>query len=727
MATTQPAQTPAQAPAQTFEGGDVAMVRVAHLSPNTPTVNIVLLQEDGTVGIAGEQTGAVQEAPATTQEPVTQEPVTQEPATEEPMTQAPADAGVIEVVINPPEADDAIISIAGPDGFEDTFTGEQTLTDLVPGTYVLNATREGFEAASEEFEVGAGETARVEVTFVEAAGDEAAAQRQAAQPMTEAQEQQFAEREQRIAAQQPAVQEGLPGLDALENLSYEDVTDYVPVLAGNYIVQVQTADDSALAYEGTLNLAAGAYYTVAAIGFALETEEGIQPTTEATTGQGQGFFDWLGGLFGGQDAPAPDDVNLRLQVYDDEPGNFPDAGNANIRVIHASAGSPNVDLVSSRGAMPATAQPETQAAATPAATTEQPATATAETAEPAADMGMLEITVNPPEAEDAVITVVGPDGYEENFTGPQAVSDLAPGTYLISATHEDYEAVSQEVQLEAGQTATVELNLEGDATGAQEDATAQEDTVAQETATTDQPAADMGMLEIVINPPEADDAIVSIAGPDGFQDEFSGAQTLTDLAPGTYGLNATREGFEAASEEFEVNAGETVRVEITFVEIAGDDAVAQRQAAQPLTAEQQQQFAQRQEAVTTQDPVVQDPAVTTTDPGVTDPLVTDPLVTDPALDEQVIAGGLIYGASSGYQALRALESQNLTLRVAGADPAETILDLSDADIEPGHVYTIFITGTTFEDYPLSYIMVTDASLGGGTGEANGASEENGGN
>jgi hypothetical protein len=102
-------------------------------------------------------------------------------------------------------------------------------------------------------------------------------------------------------------------------------------------------------------------------------------------------------------------------------------------------------------------------------------------------------------------------------------------------------------------------------------------------------------------------------------------------------------------------------------------------------------------------PATQDPAVT-----------TDPAATAPV--EDVIAGGVAYGADSGYVAFRAAQGTNLQVRLAGAEPQNILLDLADADFEPGYVYTVFITGTTFEDYAIGYVKVVDSRLGGGTEE-----------
>jgi hypothetical protein len=349
-------------------------------------------------------------------------------------------------------------------------------------------------------------------------------------------------------------------LDELEGLEYEQVSNYVAIRAGDYRVQITTEDDT-LVYETNVNFGANNYYTVAAIGFVIEGEDGeVQPVIEEDTAEGNGFFGWLEGLFG-DDEEAQQELTIRLHVFDDEPGTFPAAGYAHVRVIHASAGSPDIDLVWTRGAAPATAQ--------------QPATA-------------------------------------------------------------------------------------------------------------EQQQEDMGALEVTVEPA---DAIVSIVGPDGYEDTFQGSQTFSNLPAGSYVVSATREGYEPASEEVEVEEGETATVELTLDEAEGEEAAELREQEQPMVEQ----------------PAVTDPAAP-----------ADPAVTEPAADEEVVVSGLGYGDASGYEAVWAMTEPFLQVRSADGNGQTILLDLDDADIRPGHVYTIFVTGTTFEDYAIGYVRVIDSMLGGGT-------------
>jgi hypothetical protein len=89
--------------------------------------------------------------------------------------------------------------------------------------------------------------------------------------------------------------------EALSNLSYRDVTDYVAVAAGNYNVTVNTADG---AYQEELDFAAGNYYTIAALG--LVAPGGLEQTQAPDDG---GFFGFGGG---------GDTLGFRLEVLEED-------------------------------------------------------------------------------------------------------------------------------------------------------------------------------------------------------------------------------------------------------------------------------------------------------------------------------------------------------------------------------------------------------------------------
>lgn len=104
----------------------------------------------------------------------------------------------------------------------------------------------------------------------------------------------------------PAVDVWLDGaiVDALKNVPYATISDYLPVPAGSHQVQVfATGTDTSPVIDATVDLAAGAAYTVAA--------------TNAV-------------------------ASIEAQVIADDPS--PTADGAQIRVVHFSADAPAVDV-----------------------------------------------------------------------------------------------------------------------------------------------------------------------------------------------------------------------------------------------------------------------------------------------------------------------------------------------------------------------------------------------
>jgi hypothetical protein len=228
----------------------------------------------------------------------------------------------------------------------------------------------------------------------------------------------------------------------LSGLEYGQVTDYVVVPAGRHTLFVSDPQDElATLYQREIDFAAGAYYTVAAVGFILGTDEEIDAQLRAEQeAQQEGFFTWFEGLFTDRD---PGDLAFRLEVYDDQPGNFPIAGHSHVRVIHASPGTANVDLWAWRSDMDRLVGISPEMAPHAAAAS--------------AEQGSLAVAVAP---EDASVTVQGPEGFVQEFLGGQTLTNLPPGGYVIAATRAGYEAAQEEVEVSAAEAAAVTLNLE---------------------------------------------------------------------------------------------------------------------------------------------------------------------------------------------------------------------------------------------------------------------------
>lgn len=74
-----------------------------------------------------------------------------------------------------------------------------------------------------------------------------------------------------------------------------------------------------------------------------------------------------------------------------------------------------------------------------------------------AEVGALNVSVNP---ASAVTVVTGPDNYTETFTGNQLLADLAPGQYLAESSAAAFFDDFSEINVVAGQTSQISINLE---------------------------------------------------------------------------------------------------------------------------------------------------------------------------------------------------------------------------------------------------------------------------
>lgn len=77
-----------------------------------------------------------------------------------------------------------------------------------------------------------------------------------------------------------------------------------------------------------------------------------------------------------------------------------------------------------------------------------------------------------------------------------------------------------------------------------------------------------GELTITIRPEQASDATINVTGPDGFEQDLTGGQTLTGLQPGSYVIGATLQSYQQSSAEVEVGSGGTATAELTMQRLA---------------------------------------------------------------------------------------------------------------------------------------------------------------
>jgi hypothetical protein len=136
--------------------------------------------------------------------------------------------------------------------------------------------------------------------------------------------------------------------------------------------------------------------------------------------------------------------------------------------------------------------------------------------------GSLTLTVSGlPVGVETDITVSGSDGFSRELSGSATLGNLAPGVYQVSAESvavgsDTYlpEPADQTVTVEAGRTATVNVAY------------------SQGTSAT-------GILAVDISGvPEDAEALVTVSGPEGFNQVLTGSATLAGLVPGGYTVTA---------------------------------------------------------------------------------------------------------------------------------------------------------------------------------------------
>lgn len=181
----------------------------------------------------------------------------------------------------------------------------------------------------------------------------------------------------------------------------------------------------------------------------------------------------------------------------------------------------------------------------------QAAAAVTYTGAPASSLGSLKITVSGlGGGSSAVITVRGPNGYREQATGSATFTNLAPGTYEISAGavagHAVVGAAVQAAEVRAGEETAAAVTYTGAA------------------------AAELGSLKITVTglqPGSA--AAMTVAGPAGFRLSAAGPTVLDNLAPGSYTIEVHPVAGHLPQEDspvlVEVTAGREAEATVRYV------------------------------------------------------------------------------------------------------------------------------------------------------------------
>ena len=138
---------------------------------------------------------------------------------------------------------------------------------------------------------------------------------------------------------------------------------------------------------------------------------------------------------------------VQLLVFEDSL-DLPPAGQALVRVVHASPDAPAVNIIAEaqqEGAMTGGAE---MGDATGGAMT-----------------GAMNITFEP---ADAIVNITGPDGFTQELTSSQTLEGLAPGEYVVAATLEGYQPSETRVEITAGEVVPVDIILEATPQGSRQ-------------------------------------------------------------------------------------------------------------------------------------------------------------------------------------------------------------------------------------------------------------------
>ena len=132
--------------------------------------------------------------------------------------------------------------------------------------------------------------------------------------------------------------------------------------------------------------------------------------------------------------------------------------------------------------------------------------------------GSLLVTITGVPSGPAAVTVSGPNSYSHSLTATATLSDLAPGTYTVSATP----VVVSSATYTPGGPASVDI---------QASSTPVQVTVAY--------ALTSGALTVTVTGlPGGVNAAVVVTGPSSYSQNVTATTTLTDLAPGSYTVTA---------------------------------------------------------------------------------------------------------------------------------------------------------------------------------------------
>ena len=187
--------------------------------------------------------------------------------------------------------------------------------------------------------------------------------------------------------------------------------------------------------------------------------------------------------------------------------------------------------------------------------------------------GNLILQIDQPRDRAVTVVLVGPDGYRQSadVQREELFERLQPGVYALAATASGLQPVIGKVEVVLGRNAPVEVTLNR-TLSAPYDAgvfdyepfggfkSTSEPAETTDTGGTGGAGGDTGSVSIQVTAGEGDvEPALSVVGPDGYHEEFSG-EPLETLASGAYAVAATAEGHSVTQGVIEVRSGEKTAV-----------------------------------------------------------------------------------------------------------------------------------------------------------------------
>ena len=452
-----------------------------------------------------------------------------------------------------------------------------------------------------------------------------------------------------VATQTQAALEGRINISAQPGQAEINVTGpngYAESFVGSRQLEALTPGNYIIA--GTLTGYQSAQQQVQAeAGQTLAADLALQPLTQAQVAATPGGV--TGGATGGAQAAgfAEQPPLVQLLVFNDSL-DLPPAGQALVRVVHASPDAPAVNII---------AEAQQEGAVTGGAMTG------------GAETGAMNVTFDP---AGAVVNITGPDGFTQELTSSQTLDGLAPGEYVVAATLEGYQPSETRITVAAGETVPVEIILEATPQGSSPQGRSLVSAFFPSTA----------MLGLQLDQELSGYVDRALASLDS---DVNAAQQ--DLRAALLAVQAQLEGATGDAQRALQNT--EARIQEALTALDNDDAESARQSLEAL------QGAQTGGVTDTATGAVTGGADVSAQTGdaVTGGAATGGAATTPAPAQpqgSALVSSLQTGNASDYVAVPAGTYQ---LQVQTADGGNVVLDIPNSTLESGVVYTFYAFGS----------------------------------